>query len=76
MIHYAEFWGIGDDVERDLLVEQAPKKVRQNLKAVVEKSDKEFDSWLAGPESYSDDPSNEYVAYSAMRMAADYMLDA
>jgi hypothetical protein len=27
--------------------------------------------WLAGPESWSTEPTDAHVAYSAMRMAAD-----
>ena len=72
LMHYAEFWGISDDWERQNLVIQAPEKVKNNLKLVIEEHDDELDVWLAGPEAASSNPSDAYVAFSAMRMAADF----
>lgn len=73
LLPYAEFWGIADDLTREILVKQAPADVQLNLKEVVAAFDDAMDDWLAGPEADNPDPSDEYVAFSAMRMAADYV---
>ncbi len=73
LLHYAEFWGVTDDIVRERLVQSAPKKVLDNLKVVIQQSDDELDEWLAGEESHSQSPSNEYVTFSAMRMASDFI---
>ena len=73
LLGYAEFWGISDDGSREILVTQAPPDVQHNLKEVVAAFDDLLDEWLAGPESDEPNPSKEYVAYSAMRMAAYYV---
>jgi hypothetical protein len=41
------------------------------LKDIVERYDDLLDEWLAGPEASSQKPTPEYVAISAMRIAAD-----
>jgi hypothetical protein len=73
LIPYAEFWGISDDLMRENLVKAANKDICDNLKEVVNEYDDLLDQWLAGGEAYSESPSKEYVAFSAMRMAADYL---
>jgi hypothetical protein len=72
LMPYAAFWGIADDKRRDNLVMQAPSPVRANLKAVAQAFDDLLDVWLAGPEAFNATPTSEYVAFSAMRMAADF----
>jgi len=72
LIPYASFWGIADDGDRDNLVLQATPAVRLNLVAAVEGRDCLLDSWLAGPEAYGSLWSAEYLAFSALRMAADF----
>jgi len=73
IIHYAEFWGVSDDAERESLVNAAPKYMKENLVAVIAEYDDELDEWLAGPEADSPVPSPEYIAFSAMRMASDFV---
>jgi hypothetical protein len=73
LIPYAEFWGISDDRLREGLVTRAPAEALQNLKAVVGAFDNALDEWLAGPEADEPDPSDEYVAFTALRMAADFI---
>jgi hypothetical protein len=73
LLPYAEFWGIADDWAREGLVKQAPPEVRQNLKQVVAAFDSALDEWLAGPEADNRHPTAEYIAFSAMGMAADYV---
>lgn len=73
LIPYVEFWGISDDLIRENLVEKAPQTVLKNLSAVIEEYDDMLDEWLCGEEAESENPSKEYVAFSAMRMAADFI---
>ena len=72
LLPYAEFWGIADDWTREGLVDQAPTEVKTNLREIVARFDRALDEWLAGPEADNSDPSREYIAFTAMRMAADY----
>jgi hypothetical protein len=74
LIPYAEIWGVGDDIDRCLLVERAPPPAKADLLALIGEFNPQFDEWLAGPEA--DSPFNlsaEYVAFSNMRMAYDYL---
>ncbi len=72
-IPYAEIWGISDDLEREDLVNRAPDQAMAELKQVIQEIDSELDEWLAGHEADSACPSQEYIAFSAMRMAVDFM---
>lgn len=67
----AELWGVADDIDRERLIERAPDAAKDDLVAIVERIDGDLDDWLAGAEAESEQPSREYVAFSAMRMAAD-----
>jgi hypothetical protein len=73
LLPYAEFWGIADDWAREDLVDLAPPEVQENLRNVVASFDNALDEWLAGPEADDTSPSDEYIAFTAMRMAADYV---
>lgn len=73
LIPYAEIWGVKDDVERCLLVERAPTAAKADLLALIGEFNPQFDKWLAGPEADSLPLSAEYVAFSNMRMAFDYL---
>jgi hypothetical protein len=73
LIPYARFWGLTDDVRRELLVKSAPLLIRKNLKEVVARFDDNLDEWLAGEEAHARNPSNAYLAFSSMRMAADFL---
>ena len=72
LIPYAAFWGVSNDLDRENLVEKAPREILDNLVGVVRAFDDELDHWLAGAEAEIANPSAEYVAFSAMRMAADF----
>jgi hypothetical protein len=74
LLPYAEFWGISDDCYREDLLEAASAEILSNLVEAIAAYDDQFDTWLAGPEAYAPHPSAEYIAYSAMRMAADYAM--
>ena len=73
LIPYAEIWGIADDWKREHMLQATPSQLKENLKAVVSQNDDVLDAWLAGPEATSPDPSDVYVAFSAIRMAADFV---
>lgn len=72
LIPYARFWGISDDLEREVLSEAADQSVKDRLKALIAENDDLLDDWLAGEEADSLAPSDAYVAFSAMRMCADF----
>ena len=73
LLPYAEFWGIPDDSTREMLVRKASPQVQRDLKKIVAAIDNDLDEWLAGPEADEPNPSDEYIAFSAMRMAAYYI---
>ena len=73
LIPYASFWGLADDLEREQLAEKAPEHLKKSLQKLIADNDDALDDWLAGEEASSPNPSDAYVAFSAMRMAADYM---
>lgn len=72
-IPYAALWGVAGDLEREQLVAHAPEEAKSDLLRTVQEIDDRLDEWLAGDEATSLTPSPEYVAFSAMRMAADFM---
>ncbi|MCD8522007.1 MAG: hypothetical protein LRY66_13380 [Saccharospirillaceae bacterium] len=73
LIPYAEIWGISDDLERETLIEKTPDALKANLKWVINQFEEEMDSWLAGEEALTRYPSNAYIAFSSLRMAADFI---
>lgn len=73
LMPYAAFWGVADAWAREKLAQKAPPTVQDNLKAIVAAYEDDLDEWLAGDEASSPEPSPEYVAFSAMRMASDFM---
>lgn len=73
LIPYAELWGVTDDLQRENLVLAAPALAKEDLMKVVDAFNAELDVWLAGPESDSLPFTAEYLAFSAMRMARDFL---
>jgi hypothetical protein len=71
LMPYASFWGISDDVLRDTLVQEASIPAKRDLKKVVDVFESLLMDWLAGPEASDPVPTDEYVAYAALLMAAD-----
>jgi hypothetical protein len=72
LIPLAEKFGISDDLDREILVRASSAHDIELLKKAIIDHDDELDLWLVGEEASSSNPSDEYVAFSAMRMAADY----
>jgi hypothetical protein len=70
---YAAFWGLADDLEREHLVNIAPTNIARELRDIVASFDDALDEWLTGAEADSDCPSDAYVAFSCLRMAADFV---
>lgn len=73
LIPLAEEFGIADDRKRESLASRAPEARKRVLKATVQKFADDLDAWLAGPEAAGPHSSREYIAFSALRMAADYL---
>lgn len=71
LIPMAELWGISDDLIRADFIAGAPEAAKGELKASIERFDDSLDDWLAGPEAEGPDFSEEYIAFTCMRMAAD-----
>jgi hypothetical protein len=72
LIPLAERFGISDDLYREKSVSAATPIEIAHLKAAIAMYDEDLDEWLAGPEARGPEFSVEYIAFSAMRMAADF----
>ncbi len=47
--------------------------LKENLKWVIQHFDDDMDDWLAGREAFETNPSDAYIAFSSLRMAADFI---
>jgi hypothetical protein len=56
---------------REQLLKTAPENARLNFKVVVASFDNDLTQWLSGPEADDPNPSDEYVAFAAVVMAAN-----
>lgn len=73
LISLAQRFGVTDDLAREAIVSSSSMKEIEALKLAVQDSEELLDAWLAGPEAAGPCFSNEYIAFSAMRMAADFV---
>ena len=65
-------WAISDDAARAAQVQLASREDLERLVATVDSlPDDALYGWLSGPESYATAPSDDYLAVSAICMAAD-----
>jgi len=71
LIPLAERYGVSDDGYRTDMLATLDQTEREQLIRAVQERDDALDVWLAGPEAAVVAPTNEYVAFSALRMAAD-----
>lgn len=71
LIPMAERFGVSDDLIRDDVRRNAPPEELEQLRRAVEHRRDALDAWLAGPEAAGPKYSAEYIAFSAMCMAAD-----
>jgi hypothetical protein len=71
LLALAEQFGIGDDLIRaDVVAKTLPGEL-QTMRQAVEAHADAFDEWLAGPEANVPELSDEYIAFTCLRMAAD-----
>ena len=71
LIPLAQKYGFSDDSFRLEMLQSISQNEKLELKSFLEAYDDKLDSWLAGPEASGPQFSNEYIAFSALRMAAD-----
>lgn len=72
LIPLAEKFGIADDGLREDFVLSSSRQDLLVLKEAFRMNENAVDFWLAGTEAIGPDFSNDYVAFSALRMAADF----
>jgi hypothetical protein len=71
LIPLAERFGIADDlIRQDVLAKTAAEEL-EAMKQAVRPLEDALDAWLAGPEAENPHPSDEYVAFTCLRMSAD-----
>jgi len=71
LIPLAEQFGIGDDLIRADFVAKTPASELEAMRRAVFAQEDAFDERLAGPEANGPEFSDEYVAFTNLRMAAD-----
>ncbi len=71
LIPLAQKFGVTDDLAREAIVSCASLAEIAVLKQAVQANDALLDAWLSETEATGPSFSNEYIAFSAMRMAAD-----
>lgn len=71
LIPMAERYGISDDLIRADLVAKTSQSDMSELRLIVQQHDALIDDWLAGPAADAPPFSEEYIAFTCMRMAAD-----
>ena len=69
LIPLAEKFGVSDDLIREDVVAKTPPGEVAVARAAVLALDHLFDEWLAGPEADGPKFSDEYIAFSCLRMA-------
>ena len=75
LIPRAREWGIGDDVLREDKLHAADPEVVRELKRVVQEYDRDLEAWFLSPEATAyPGPSDAYIAFSNLRIAADCLL--
>jgi hypothetical protein len=73
LIPLAEEWGIGDDFEREARVRAATRDELETLVHSIDSiADEDLFGWLSGPDSFSANPTDEYLAMTCLTMAIDY----
>ncbi len=71
LLALAEKWGLPDDYEREQRVSEASPEELLDLAHSLDEVDPSLWDWLAGPESYAAEPSDEYVRMTDLTMAVD-----
>jgi hypothetical protein len=74
LLPMAEKWGIGDDIYRQEAINNATVEELNEILLCLDDEAIDDDflfEWLAGPESYNNSLSDEYLALTALTMAYD-----
>jgi len=71
LIPLAEKYGISDDCYRDEVVESLNESEEQELMDFFDDWTEELDNWLCGSEADSTRPSDEYITFTCLTMAAE-----
>ena len=71
LIPLAERFGISDDLIRQDILAGTTTEELEAMRQAVRPHEDAFDAWLAGPEADGPGFSNEYIAFTCLRMAAD-----
>jgi hypothetical protein len=71
LILLAEQFGVSDDLIRQDVVAKASADEVNAMRRAVEEHNDLFDEWLAGSEMNGPTFSDEYIAFTCLRMAAD-----
>lgn len=72
LLPIAEKWGIGDDCEREKAIAAAsPEELELLVHCIDGISDEDLYGWLSGPQSYDPNPTQEYLAVTALTMAIE-----
>ena len=71
-IALAEKYGIIDDGYRIDVVSKLDNEEKTELAEFLSLYPESLDDWLCGPESKANNPSQEYITFTALIMAADY----
>jgi hypothetical protein len=71
LIPMAERFGVSDDLIRQDVVARTSSSDLHQLQLAVLACDDELDAWLAGPEAELECPTDEYIAFTCLRMAVD-----
>ena len=72
LLALAEKWGISDDSEREIQIDNSSIQELENLTSLSEEDDNAINKWLTGEEMNKDIPSDEYVAFSCLIMSILY----
>lgn len=73
LIPLAEKYGVNDDCYRAELLESLDESEEQELMGLFDDWTDELDAWLCGQEADSSSPSNEYVTFTCLTMAAEFV---
>jgi hypothetical protein len=70
VLPFAEQWGVSDDYEREAAIENATTEELNKLAHCLDQvDDGVLTSWLTGPESREQTPTDEYLAVTCLTMA-------
>lgn len=71
LVPLAEQFGVSDDLMRADMLSKCTADSLQSMRSAVHDHEDALTEWLAGPEASGPTYSAEYIAFSALLMAAD-----